>query len=415
MNRNQNWRIYQGVGASYLLTSVICFPVLAQAPEAYFYDEVHRLTVVQDSRTRIRHLHDDTGNIVEIKRSLVDGVAVIEFAPKKGPVGTSVRLQGVGFMASASENVVSFNGVGASVTSAKENELWVTVPEGATTGPIVVSVAGKSAATSEPFTVTQAPVIEMLAPRGVESAASDKTITVQVSKGRNLSGATFAFEPRHDPSQPQPLTVTAASVAANGTSATLTVRVRQNLRGSFVLVAERGNESSERQSKGGNTLYVVGQGADSDGDGISDLTELNAGNCLDRLRPDSDGDGFSDGAELCGDVRGSCQAQSDPCNPGAKPPGVPALLAMASGPMLSVMNTEPPQPGPSVGSAVGPAVAVFNTSPPDIAPGQLSIGAATGPAVSVMNSSLPEIAPMLQSLGEATGPAVSVRNTHNQP
>lgn len=70
---------------------------------------------------------------------------IISVTPTVGAAGTPVTITGMGFSVAASENMVSFNGTSAVVTAAAPEELQTTVPEGATTGPIEISVNGRSA------------------------------------------------------------------------------------------------------------------------------------------------------------------------------------------------------------------------------------------------------------------------------
>jgi hypothetical protein len=79
---------------------------------------------------------------------------ITSFAPGSGPVGTSVTLQGYGFSATPSANLVTFGGVAATVTSASATQLTVTVPSGANTGYIQVTVNGGTGHSSAGFVVT---------------------------------------------------------------------------------------------------------------------------------------------------------------------------------------------------------------------------------------------------------------------
>src|SRR5262249_18339900 len=73
-----------------------------------------------------------------------------------------VALTGTGFSSTIGNDSVSFNGTAATVTSAGPTQLVVTVPSGATTGPVSVSVTGVgSAATSSDFTVGALPVAKI--------------------------------------------------------------------------------------------------------------------------------------------------------------------------------------------------------------------------------------------------------------
>ena len=77
---------------------------------------------------------------------------ITSITPNRGPVGTSVMLEGSGFNPIASENAVTFNGEEADVTDATPTTIEVFVPEAATTGPVAVVVDGETA-TGPVFTV----------------------------------------------------------------------------------------------------------------------------------------------------------------------------------------------------------------------------------------------------------------------
>jgi YD repeat-containing protein len=63
-------------------------------------------------------------------------------APASGKIGSTITLTGTGFSATASQNVVKFNDVEATVTNATATSLTVTVPAGATSGDVTVTVNG---------------------------------------------------------------------------------------------------------------------------------------------------------------------------------------------------------------------------------------------------------------------------------
>src|SRR5258706_6096586 len=65
-------------------------------------------------------------------------------SPASGPVGTSVVVSGVNFGATQASSTVTFNGVSATATSWSDTQIVVTVPSGAITGPILVTVAGQA-------------------------------------------------------------------------------------------------------------------------------------------------------------------------------------------------------------------------------------------------------------------------------
>src|SRR5712691_2929341 len=139
-----------------ILALALTTPVLAQqpGPVQYVYDDLGRLSKVIDAAGNVaEYVYDQVGNLLEIRRSTLTGVTLFDFVPRQGPVGTHVTLQGRGFSMVPSENTVAFNGTVAPVLSATSLSLVVTVPPGATTGPIAVTVARNTVTSTRNFTV----------------------------------------------------------------------------------------------------------------------------------------------------------------------------------------------------------------------------------------------------------------------
>jgi hypothetical protein len=84
---------------------------------------------------------------------------VSKIAPAFGLPGTAVVITGLNFSTTPTENKVTFNGKDAVVSLSTAIELTATVPAGAATGPIVVTVKGKAAVTQPVFTVLAIPVL----------------------------------------------------------------------------------------------------------------------------------------------------------------------------------------------------------------------------------------------------------------
>jgi sugar lactone lactonase YvrE len=82
--------------------------------------------------------------------------------PATGPYGTKVTIDGNHFAAAAGDNKVEFNGKAAVVTEAAVNKLVVTVPKGAGTGPVTVTVNGKKV-TGPAFTYVYSATVSTLA------------------------------------------------------------------------------------------------------------------------------------------------------------------------------------------------------------------------------------------------------------
>ena len=123
----------------------------------YFYDDLAQLTkVIDSSGNEIDYIYDPVGNLLQIKRSMAPGngtLAVLNFTPQQAAVGGKVTIVGQGFSTTTSLDTVKFNGTPATVVSATSTTLVVTVPSGATTGPISVTVGTQSVNSSANFTV----------------------------------------------------------------------------------------------------------------------------------------------------------------------------------------------------------------------------------------------------------------------
>ncbi len=81
---------------------------------------------------------------------------ITSFTPMSGLVGSNVTITGTNFNVTASDNIVYFGAVKASVNSASATSLNVTVPVGATYTPISVTnlTTGLTAYSAKPFTMT---------------------------------------------------------------------------------------------------------------------------------------------------------------------------------------------------------------------------------------------------------------------
>jgi hypothetical protein len=68
--------------------------------------------------------------------------SIINLSPNAGPSGTPVTITGVNFGSSQGSSTVTFNGTNARATSWTATSILVTVPSGATTGNVEVTVGG---------------------------------------------------------------------------------------------------------------------------------------------------------------------------------------------------------------------------------------------------------------------------------
>lgn len=81
-------------------------------------------------------------------------ISIFSFSPTSGPIGTTVTISGEGFSIVPEHNNVTFNTAEASVISSTSTSITVTVPTGATTGPVYVSISENEGISSSVFTVT---------------------------------------------------------------------------------------------------------------------------------------------------------------------------------------------------------------------------------------------------------------------
>ncbi len=82
------------------------------------------------------------------------GPDISSFSPTSGPVGTEIFITGKNFGSTVTSNTVKIGNTTATVSSTSTTELFITVPNGAATGKVSVTVGGKTD-TGGTFTVTQ--------------------------------------------------------------------------------------------------------------------------------------------------------------------------------------------------------------------------------------------------------------------
>jgi hypothetical protein len=129
-----------------------------------------------------------TGNVVVtagglssngVSFTVIPGPAITNLNPTTGSVGTSVEISGASFGTPQGSSTVTFNGTVASPTLWSSNLITVPVPNGATTGNVVVTVVGVPS-NAVNFTVTIISVSVAPATANVVAGASASfTATVQ--------------------------------------------------------------------------------------------------------------------------------------------------------------------------------------------------------------------------------------------
>jgi large repetitive protein len=140
-----------------------------QADTQYIYDSAGRLIQAVDADgSSLQYQYDASGNTISIHRLPANVVTISNFSPTRGPAGTSVTIWGSGFDPATQQNTVTFNGIGAAVTSATATSMVAIVPAGATTGPIAVSNTTGSATSNAVFTVgSQVTIANFTPSRGI--------------------------------------------------------------------------------------------------------------------------------------------------------------------------------------------------------------------------------------------------------
>jgi YD repeat-containing protein len=260
----------------------------------YFYDDLGQLIkVVDSSGAEVDYVYDALGNIVQITRGQAPAagtLAILNFTPQSGGVGTTVTVQGQQFSSTPSSNAVQFNGTAATVVSATTSTLVVTVPVGASTGPISVTVAGQTATSSNNFNFIPIPAVLSVTPRSVVSSASAISIPNFQVSGSALTGATFSFSPALNPPV---IAINSATIDPSGSSASLSLAIAPGAVGGFTLIATNSAGSSSPIGTAANTLNILDPNGDADGDGLTNAFEIAIG--TDPLNPTTLGDGIPDG------------------------------------------------------------------------------------------------------------------------
>ena len=137
------------VSIGFVSIALVC-GLSSAADISYVYDHLGRVLAVIDPATDTAvYQYDAVGNLIGITRQPSTTKTILQFTPSSGPVGTSVTIYGTGFSATPASNVVKFNGTTATVLTASTTVLTTTVPAGATTGTISVTVAGVTATSTD--------------------------------------------------------------------------------------------------------------------------------------------------------------------------------------------------------------------------------------------------------------------------
>jgi hypothetical protein len=136
--------------------------------------------------------------------------SITSFTPTGGEIGSTVTITGTNFSTTPANNEVKFGTVAATVTNATATSLTTTVPAGAVTGKISVTVNSKTAISAPDFTVNFTPSISSFTPT---SGVAGTSVTIS---GTNFSTTASQNTVRFNG-------VSATVTAATATSLTVTV------------------------------------------------------------------------------------------------------------------------------------------------------------------------------------------------
>ena len=151
----------------------LCLPAsIALAATQYLYDDLGRLVLaVNSDGSAIVYEHDQNGNLISVIQTGTTGPIIGTFSPAYGRAGTAVTISGTGFGATPAENSVTIGGQAAVVTTASTTTLTTSIPQGAHTGPITVTVNGVAATSSDNIVVLW-PAITSFTPAMVAPGAA---------------------------------------------------------------------------------------------------------------------------------------------------------------------------------------------------------------------------------------------------
>jgi RHS repeat-associated protein len=112
----------------------------------YLYEGADRLKLVDSpSEGAAVYSWDPDGNLTSVQRYAATSLNVLAATPSHAPPGARVDLTGTDFDTNPAHDSVQFNELTATILSVTPTDIVVTVPAGATSGTVTVTVDGKSA------------------------------------------------------------------------------------------------------------------------------------------------------------------------------------------------------------------------------------------------------------------------------
>ncbi|MDB6101579.1 MAG: hypothetical protein JWO52_1578, partial [Gammaproteobacteria bacterium] len=209
--RNANVMSLQHSAALWLLTTLSLLSSTNALATQYLYDAAGRMVAaIAADGSAAAYRYDSVGNILGIQRLAPGQLSVLALTSAQGSVGGTITIEGTGFSTNPSNDVVTINGVTATVVSATATQLVVQVPSGATTGQVSVTVGSNTASSSQNFVLVPGPTITSFSPGVVDAGG---TVTVTGTNLNPLPGGT-SFRVANNPVAANSLSSTQAAIIA---------------------------------------------------------------------------------------------------------------------------------------------------------------------------------------------------------
>jgi hypothetical protein len=211
-----------------------------------------------------------TFDSVSVNSTAAPAPVITSVSATTGTIGSQVVISGTGFAASQGGSMVTLNGALTTISAWSNTSLTITIPSGATSGPLLVAVA-PSMNTSNPvtFTVTSQPLLtgwldQDIGQVGVAGTATyaNGTFTVNgagTSAWSTADGIHFVYQPLSGDG-----TIVARVVSVNGAfTGGVMLRDSLNSNAMSIFVAYYGSQilSNYRTTTGGSTNQSVGGSA----------------------------------------------------------------------------------------------------------------------------------------------------------
>ena len=173
--------------------------------------------------------------------------------PQKGPVGMVVVIVGSGFGTTQGSSTVTFNGTPVTWVTWGSTSLQVRVPEGATTGNVVVRVSGTNS-NGVTFTVTPSPTINDMSPTsGAVGASLTITGSGFTAGGTQMPQVEFYPQLYVDPTTSSDTSITAA-VPPGATTGDVVVSVGGGASNAVLFTVTSSGPSISNVSPSGGTV-----------------------------------------------------------------------------------------------------------------------------------------------------------------